>query len=341
MKIARVLLPAVTVGALLLSGCAGGGPTKDAAGESCTAPGAVSDAVQVKGETGTDLTLTSKDLGNVEEPQRTVLVEGKGDAPKEGQNAMIAMSMFIASDSESFNQQPEGAVPFTKDTLNTWAYDGIRCSTPGQQVAMVVPYAEVFGEIPAEQTQIEGLKDGDSVVVVMEFGEPTEGEDNAAASGEPGTLEPDELLKKAEGKAEKAPKGFPTVKLAKDGEPTITIPKGEDAPEKLEIATLIQGDGEEVKSGDRVYVHYRGVIWRTGEEFDSSWSRGEPTAFVTTEVIPGFTKALEGQKVGSQVMAIVPAEDGGYGGEILKQRGHEEDDTMVFVLDILGTVHAE
>ncbi len=57
-------------------------------------------------------------------------------------------------------------------------------------------------------------------------------------------------------------------------------------------------------------------------------------------MIGGFQKALVGQTVGSQVMSIVPAEDGGYGAQQLASMGHEPDDVMVFVLDI-GTVHAE
>jgi peptidylprolyl isomerase len=82
-------------------------------------------------------------------------------------------------------------------------------------------------------------------------------------------------------------------------------------------------------------VHYTGINWNTKKVFDSSWERGEPATFVTSQVIPGFTKALVGQKVGSQVIAIIPPADG-YG-----EAGSGEDiggtDTIVFVVDILGT----
>ena len=50
---------------------------------------------------------------------------------------------------------------------------------------------------------------------------------------------------------------------------------------------------------------------------------------------------LEGQKVGSTIMSIVPADDGGYGAEQLQQMGHEPDDVMVFVLDIVDTSSAK
>nr|WP_237465699.1 FKBP-type peptidyl-prolyl cis-trans isomerase [Leucobacter luti] len=326
---------------MILTGCsAGGSPTKDDAGVDCLAAGTASKSIEVSGETGTDLKLTTKaPITLAGETERSVLTEGEGDLIAEGQTVAVSMTTFNGTTGDEMDQLAESPVPFAKDQLVGWAYEGIRCAVPGQQVALVAPYAEMFAEADASTTGYEGLTEESPIVIVMEFGEITEGSD--AATSEPGTLEADELLKKAEGTAQKAPEGFPTVKLAKDGAPTITMPEGVEPPTELQIATLIEGDGETVEPGDRVYVNYRGVIWRTGEEFDSSWSRGEPANFTTTGVIGGFQQALEGQKVGSQIISVVPAEDGGYGAATLEQQGHEADDVMVFVLDILGTVHAE
>lgn len=334
MKITRALLPATLAGALLMTGCSGDG---DAAADAanCVDPGAASDSIEVSGTVGDDLELTSTDPLVVSETERTVLQEGEGDQLKDGQSIGVAMSMFNGDDGSVLQARPESSVPYTEDSLVSWAYAGLSCASTGEQVAVVTPYAEVFGETAPEDTGYENLTEETPIVVVMEFGEITEGTD------EVGTLEPDELLEKAEGTAEEAPDGFPSVKLAKSGEPEITMPKGEDAPEKLSIATLITGDGEEVAEGDRVYVNYKGVIWRTGEVFDSSWERGEATSFLTNEVIGGFSQALVGQTVGSQVISVVPAEDGGYGAAQLESMGHQGDDVMVFVLDIVGVVHAD
>lgn len=337
MKLTRVLIPLAAT-ALLLTGCsAGGGANEDASGVACLAAGSASKTIEVSGDVGADLKITSKTPLTVEKSERSVLTAGEGDAPTAEQSIEVAMSMFNGADGTSLQQVPSSPIPATSDGLAAWAYDGIRCAAPGQQVAIVVPYADVFGTNTPADVGLEKLTEDDSIVVVMEFGKITDG----AATGEPGTLEPGDLLKKAEGKAVEAPAGFPTVKLDADGAPTITMPTGVDPPTKLSVATLIEGDGETVKPGDRVYVNYRGVIWRTGEEFDSSWSRGEPTDFTTNGVIGGFKQALEGQKVGSQVISVVPAEDGGYGADWLVEHGYEPDDVMVFVLDILGTVHAE
>lgn len=340
----RAIVPAALAGALILTGCsAGGAPSKDAAGEACLVGGSASEAIKVKGETGTDLELTSKSPVTAKKTELTVLKEGEGDVVKEGESISVAMTMINGSNGEVMQQVPASSIPFSKSQLSGWAYDGLRCAVSGSQSALVAPYAEVFGETDASTMQVEGLTNESSIVVVMAFGEiadAVEGQD-PTASGQPGQLSEDELLKKAEGKAQKPVAGLPTVELDKDGKPTITIPKDSEAPTKLQVETLIAGDGEEVKAGDRVYVHYRGVIWRTGEEFDSSWKRGAPTDFTTDGVIKGFSEALVGKKVGSQVISVVPAEDGGYGGAQLESMGYEKDDVMVFVLDILGTVHAE
>ena len=110
-------------------------------------------------------------------------------------------------------------------------------------------------------------------------------------------------------------------------------------PAELRIANLVEGNGETIAQGDTVYVHYTGVLWTTGKIFDSSWGAGRPISFETTGVIPGFQKALEGQKVGSRVVTVIPPSEG-YGSEWLISNGGSADDAMVFVIDILGVQHA-
>lgn len=337
MKHTRVMIPAALAAALLVSGCSGGGDgdvTADAAGEDCAVSGSASKAVQVEGDFGGDLELTSDTPIESTELERSVLIEGDGEhTPEEGANVTAALSIFNGRTGDLIEHSPAGQpLPNSSQAVAPWVYEAVRCSVQGQRAAITLPATEALGGAPSDQG-VEGLEDDDTVVLVMDV-----------ESVDPPTLDEEEqekLPKKAEGTPQDPPAGLPGVELDDDGAPTITIPEGTEPPTELTIETLIEGDGEEVQPGDRVYVNYRGVIWRTGEEFDSSWSRGEPADFVTTGVIGGFTEALEGQKVGSQVMSVVPAEDGGYGADGLQQMGHEPDDVMVFVLDILGTVHAE
>ncbi|QIM17112.1 FKBP-type peptidyl-prolyl cis-trans isomerase [Leucobacter insecticola] len=344
MKRSHALVPIALTATLLMTACSAGG-NSDASGEACLASGSVSNSIKVEGKVGEEMELTTKTPISTDKAQRTVLTEGKGDMPKEGESIETSFAIFSGVDGTLMQQSPATPVDLVKDQMPSWAYDAVRCAIPDQRVALVAPLKDVTQGQEPSALGLSDITNDDSVVIVMDFGKVGKGT-NPAASEAPGTLEPGDLLAKAEGKAKDAPKGFPTVKLAENGEPTITMPKDTDAPKDLEIATLIEGKGETVEPGDRVYVNYRGVIWRTGEEFDSSWSRGAPVPFLTNEVIEGFTKAIEGQKVGSQVISIVPPA-AGYGDQTeakLKASNPDfdvtNDDTLVFVLDIVGVVHA-
>lgn len=333
MKRTRALLttalPAALIAAVALTGCSseGGSSAND---QECTAPGDASSSIKLEGEFGGEVTLTSETPIEVTGIERSVLIEGDGDPLETGASAEATLSLFNGKTGEVIVPNEMTTVVNEPETLAPWAGSAIACATIGDRVVTVIPSVDVFG---AGGGETYNLADNDAAVIVFDF--------IAEAPGEPGTLEPDQLLDGPEGTSQESPAGFPTVETGSDGSPSITMPEGVDAPTELSIAVLVEGTGEEVQRGDRVYVNYRGVIWRTGEEFDSSWSRGTPTDFMTTQVIGGFAEALEGQRVGSQIISVVPAEDGGYGGDWLATNGYEADDVMVFVLDILGTVHAD
>lgn len=117
--------------------------------------------------------------------------------------------------------------------------------------------------------------------------------------------------------------------------PSITIP-AEDAPSELVIEDEIVGDGDEATVGKRVTVHYAGVAWSTGKEFDASWNRGETFSFRlgAREVIEGWDRGVKGMRVGGRRRLTIPA-DLGYGsrgaGGVIK--GGE---TLVFVVDLVA-----
>ncbi len=138
---------------------------------------------------------------------------------------------------------------------------------------------------------------------------------------------------RAEGTAVAPKEGLPTVTLADDGTPTITAATGE-APKELTVQPLIEGTGKEVEAGDNVLVQYTGVLW-DGTPFDSSWERGTPfqvSSVGQAQVIDGWNEGLVGQKVGSQVLLVVPP-DKGYGDQ--ENGSIPANSTLVFVVDIL------
>ena len=107
----------------------------------------------------------------------------------------------------------------------------------------------------------------------------------------------------------------------------------EPAPSELTIVEVREGTGVEAPVGGTVKVHYLGVDYETGEEFDSSWGRGEPIEFPLTRLIKGWQEGIPGMKVGGRRLLICPPELA-YGPA---GSGHQlSGRTLVFVIDLLG-----
>ncbi len=117
--------------------------------------------------------------------------------------------------------------------------------------------------------------------------------------------------------------------------PAITIPDAEP-PTELLIDDEIVGDGDEAAAGHQVVVHYAGVSWSTGAEFDASWNRGQTFDFALGggQVIEGWDAGVVGMKVGGRRRLTIPPHMGygaaGAGGVI---KGGE---TLVFVVDLIA-----
>ncbi|HEX6366776.1 MAG TPA: FKBP-type peptidyl-prolyl cis-trans isomerase, partial [Agromyces sp.] len=82
-----------------------------------------------------------------------------------------------------------------------------------------------------------------------------------------------------------------------NSKPEVDAPEG-PAPEELVIEDLVVGEGAEAASGSTVDVHYLGVEYDSGEEFDSSWGRGQSINFPLQALIAGWQEGIPGMKVG-------------------------------------------
>ncbi|MCX4821910.1 FKBP-type peptidyl-prolyl cis-trans isomerase [Streptomyces sp. NBC_01142] len=117
--------------------------------------------------------------------------------------------------------------------------------------------------------------------------------------------------------------------------PEIDFPGGEP-PAELEIKDIWEGDGPVAKAGDTVAVHYVGVAFSTGEEFDASWNSGAPLRFRlgVGQVISGWDQGVQGMKVGGRRQLIIPAHlaygDRGAGSRIAP------GETLIFVCDLVS-----
>jgi peptidylprolyl isomerase len=116
--------------------------------------------------------------------------------------------------------------------------------------------------------------------------------------------------------------------------PIIAPPVG-DPPPDLVIDDEVVGDGAEAKAGSTVVVHYAGVAWSTGQEFDASWNRGDTFDFRlgAGQVIQGWDRGVAGMRVGGRRRLTIPPNLGygarGAGGVI---KGGE---TLIFVVDLI------
>ena len=117
--------------------------------------------------------------------------------------------------------------------------------------------------------------------------------------------------------------------------PEVDFPGGEP-PADLQITDIKEGDGEVAKAGDLVQVHYVGVAYSTGEEFDSSYDRGDPLEFQlgAGRVITGWDQGVQGMRVGGRRQLVIPPHlaygDRGAGDVIAP------GETLIFVCDLVG-----
>lgn len=223
-------------------------------------------------------------------------------------------------------------------------YNGGTGSLLGQtEFSDVAPPTEFFrpDAVPNFCAALAGAKEGSRVVAIIP---PTQAHDGQGIPAL-GVGPTDSFifvfdlkkvyLEKATGSSVAPESGIPAVVTTPDGIPGVTIPNTEP-PTELRITQLVRGSGEVVELGQLVTMHYSGFLWDNSEKFDSSWDAGRPAQFELQEggLIAGFLAAVVGQTVGSQVIAIIPA-DQGYGdaGSGLIPPGA----TLVFVIDILGT----
>ncbi|WP_028047360.1 FKBP-type peptidyl-prolyl cis-trans isomerase [Cellulomonas sp. URHE0023] len=131
---------------------------------------------------------------------------------------------------------------------------------------------------------------------------------------------------------------LPEVSGSFGEKPVLTFPAGSPSGE-LEISVLSRGDGALVEAGDDIEVHYLGQAWNGGV-FDNSYDRRSSISFGigVGQVIAGWDQGLVGQQVGSRVLLSIPSHLG-YGDRGVPQAGIKGGDTLVFVVDIVGTTH--
>ena len=214
----------------------------------------------------------------------------------------------------------------TTVTLSASAQEAAVLSTERQQFSYAVGY-RLAQDIKRQGLDVDAAALTQAVQDVLSGAEPrlSTGEMQAAVRS---YLQRQTQEREAQNKAnEEKGKAFLDANKAKPG--VVVLPSG------LQYQVLTKGTGRVPTADDKVQVHYRGTLI-DGTEFDSSYSRGEPTKLQVTQVIQGWQEALQLMPVGSKWQIFVPAELG-YG-----SRGAGDaigpGETLVFEIELLSVL---
>jgi len=265
----------------------------------CSSAVTVDPEIDVSGDPGQAPTLTYVTPLDVTTTFRTTIWEGSGPELVEGGPVLFDFWLEDATDatvvSQTYDSKPETR-QLTQEALGEDLYASLRGQRVGSRILQVAPASS------------EGSGNYPSVTVIDVL--------PLRAFGEPVAVRPD----------------LPVVTLAADGTPSIT-PTGADPPTTLIAQPLIRGTGLQVGADDTVTFQFAGFGWANGEEFDSSWARGQPESWSLLDLPEAFAEGLVEQTVGSQVELIVPPTYS------LKVTQSEEmsGQTVVYVVDILAT----
>ncbi len=278
-------------------------------------------SIAVSGAFGTNPTVTIPKVNPPASLQVHQLISGHGTLIAKGDLAVTDLTAYTWNGtttkkiSEISTGQPQA---LTVGSTLSGLDKGLEGSRVGSRLLITIPPKDGFGSQGDSSLGVTGKDTLVFVVDVLGSYDKTVGAD--------GTREAVNWT------------GLPTVGTSSPGTaPSVHIPS--TAPSAtLQVKTLIQGTGPVVKKGQLLVAQYEGVIWRTGKVFGSTWKSGTPAGFQigTGQVIKGWDDGLVGQRVGSQVLLVVPPADG-YGKSGSSSAGIKGTDTLVFVVDILGT----
>ena len=310
---------AAALAAVALTGCAPRGSI-DGCVPSATS-GSASDAVTATGRFGVAPTVRFSAPLHSTATQVTSTIAGRGAPIGSAQQVVADLTLLNGTTGKVVTRSDyAGLTSAATFVVGKVGIPGLTkalvCSRVGERLAAVIPPSQ---SIPAANRP-QGLGAADSLVAVIDVRRA--------------------YLARADGADQVMGSGLPAVVLGSDGRPGITLPEGAP-PKTLRVANLKKGSGPVVKRGANAIVQYTGVLWNpgdagTGTVFDSSWRNGAPVVLPVKngQIVKGLVTALAGQRVGSQVLAVLPPSQA-YGSQ--SSSSVPANSTLVFVVDVLGT----
>lgn len=276
--------------------------------------------VTAKGKLGEKPTISFKTPFEVVNNSYQIVQKGDGDALKDGQKLCVQQIIF----------DPKTG----KGVQSTWE-TGPDCTATLSSANMQPNFYKLFKSLKVNSTVVMGITSQSSSSTTSSS---SSSKSKVTAYLMALTIASAKTIpSRAEGtKVENIDPSLPKITLAKNGAPSINASdlKNYKSDGQLKAQTLIEGTGATVTEKSTVTAQYTG--WVLGGDakkpFDSSWTRGSSATFNLQQVVKGWTQGLAGQKVGSQVLLIIPP-DLGYGSTA--QKNIPANSTLVFVVDIL------
>ncbi|HEX7834906.1 MAG TPA: FKBP-type peptidyl-prolyl cis-trans isomerase, partial [Pseudolysinimonas sp.] len=311
---AVALLTASLAGCSLIPGFGGCQPVYTA-GDSST-------LVTAEGSFGVKPTVSFPTPLVVKTPEVSVIDAGDGRQIRDGDQVDYTFAELTGKDATDLSGDSAESRVEAGIADNAIA-EALVCAHVGDRIALVATVKQTHGAGAGGET----LDDTDTVVLVIDV----------SAS----------YLGKADGFNQLPEDGMPTVVTAVDGTPGITVP-AQDPPTDTRIGLIKAGDGAKVKAGEQVVLHYTIWIWPAtvgdeptpisgGSTWDSHVAQNLPLKSIADGggVPQGLYDALLGQRIGSQVLVVIPPGDDSFAPTNLPP-GVSSDSTVIFVVDILG-----
>ena len=310
-------LPVMLTAALLLAttACGGSADNKDKA-----------DAIaglHVTGAVGSAPSVQFDKPLKVKGMHSTVIKKGTGDKITPGSKTLL--NLYIANGKtgkkaiSTYDQGQPLSATMDQSQFFPPMVKLLNGTPTGSRLAFADTVKDLYGASGAAQI---GLKPSDSLVFVVDVMSVT----------------PTKVLNGPRGTTVAPPKDVPRIATKGGTIQGFDFSKAPKNPgSKLRLVTLVKGTGEPIKGTKIVKMNYVGEVYGAKKPFDNSYAQHQQATFVVGghQLIPGWDKALQGVRVGSRVMLIVPPKEG-YGPRGNPQIGVTGKSTLVFVMDVLG-----
>jgi FKBP-type peptidyl-prolyl cis-trans isomerase len=308
-----------------LAACSTSAPTGSC--EPVVSSGDASSIVTAKGSFGADPAAEFPTPLVIDSLQASTVTTGDGATVFPGQYATAQVTLYNGTTGEYLTstsyKQAEAFIVRAGKSLSTIT-EALACQSVGSRVALVAHGSDMVGFAGITENT---FSPEETVVAVFDL--------------------QGSVLGKAYGVDQIPQQGMPSVVTTPDGQPGVTVP-AETPPSTLKSAVLKQGDGPTVTEGQQIYAHYLRVDWADPSSTSSSkstWSDfGVPEILSLSDLDPstgaglptGLLQSLVNQKVGSQILVVVPPAFGFPDGSA--PDGVDTTATLVYVIDILGVV---